>query len=608
VQNAHEHGIRRYLRDVRPDLPAAFVNTIERALSRDPNARFESGGAMERALAATVLPGAQPLDGTAESRRRTGDDDTVDRSTTAAAAARGTARGAAREVTRPRAGTSASRFGRRVLIGVAASLVALAAIAGVMMWRGRTSPQTGAVTAQGMRSLAIRPLVNLTGDPNQVYFAAGLTDLLLAQFGSVRALRVIALPDDTSSSLGQHNAAALARQAGVDGLFEGSVQRSDGRVRVSARLVSAASSAIVWGRTYEGSEREAFNLQSRIAADVTREIGVSVSSQESRLLARSYDFSPEIQEAYLRGRYLLDHVTGPNLQQARGEFERVVQLEPLYAPAHAALAQTYLSLATLGELPPDELRKLAPVAANTAFNLDPMLAEAALAVAEIRFRLDWDVPGAEAAYLHAIDLNPSFVFARCQYARFLAAAGRTEDALRVAREALRLDPTSGNAYAIAGAMLFYTRRYEETLAHFRARQDTGRVAISVGMGRAYAGLGRFPEAIAALTAAVEQSRRDPSIYAELGRTYAAAGDVDRARAILRELEAAREKPGPYIAAQDLAYIHVALHEYDAAFARLDEAITAHASRLMFLAVDPRVDPIREDPRFTSLIARLHHAR
>jgi eukaryotic-like serine/threonine-protein kinase len=592
VQAAHGRGARRYLRDVRPDLPAPFVSVIERALAPDPAARFESGGAMEHALAKAVLPDAL-----------------LNREATASPAQTAIER----EEIRAAAPARTPWIGRRAIIGLAASLlVALTTIAAVVLWRSRTETPAAAVTAQGMRSLAIRPLVNLTGDPNQVYFAAGLTDLLLAHFGSVRALRVIALSSDTASS-GQGDSAALARRTGVDGLFEGSVQRSDGRVRVSARLVSASSNAIVWGRTYEGSEREAFNLQSQIAADVTREIGVSLTTQESRQLTRTYNLSPESQDAYLRGRYFLDGWTAPDLRKARAEFERVVQLEPLYAPAHAGLAQTYLALGTVGELPPGEMRALAPAAANTAFNLDPTLAEAALAVAEIRFRLDWDVPGAEAAYRHAIDLNPSYVFARCQYARFLAAAQRPEDALRVAREALRIDPTSGDTYAVVGMALFYTRRYEEAIAHYRSREDTGRVAISVGLGRAYAGLGRFPEAIAALTKAVEQSGRnqsgrDPSMYAELGRTYAVAGDVDRARSILQELYAARGKAGSYIAAQDLAYIHVALHEYDAAFERLDEAITAQASRLMFLPVDPRVDAIRDDPRFTSLITRLHHAR
>jgi len=240
-----------------------------------------------------------------------------------------------------------------------------------------------------------------------------------------------------------------------------------------------------------------------------------------------------------------------------------------------------------------------------------MLAEAALAVADVRFRLDWDVPGAEKAYLHAIDLNPSYVFARSQYARFLAAAERPEDSLRVAREALRIDPTSGESHAVVGMALFYSRRYDEAIAHYRSRPDMGRVAVAVGLGRAYAELGRYQEAIASLTSAVELSGRQPSIYAELGRTHAAAGDIERARAILKELYAARTGhtgTGSYIAAQDLAYIHVALHEYDTALALLDEAITAHASRLIFLPVDPRVDAIRDDPRFTSLIARLHHAR
>jgi TolB-like protein/Tfp pilus assembly protein PilF len=612
VQNAHKQGIRRYLRDVRPDLPAAFVNTIERALSRDPAKRFESGGAMERALAETLT--APSFSGHANTENGFAGHPVTSMSTPASTS------------------TSTAWFGRRAVIGVAiatAIVLMAATIATVLLYRARSdagsgtgtagaaaTTAAGAVTAQGMRSLAIRPLTNLTGDPDQAYFAAGLTDLLLAHFGSVRALRVISVSD------GQSDIAAIVRTTGVDGVFEGSVQRSAGRVRVSARLVAAGSNAIVWGRTYEGSEREAFDLQSRIAADVMREIGVTLTGYESRQLTRTYTLSSEAQDAYLRGRYFLDALSRPDLKRARAEFERVIGLEPLYAPAHAGLALTYLALGAAGDLKPADTRALASAAANTAFNLDPMLAEAALAVADVRFRLDWDVPGAEKAFRHAIDLNPSYVFARCQYARFLAAAGRPEEALRVAREALRIDPTSGDTHTVVGMALFYARRYDEAVAHYRSREDMGRVAVNVGLGRAYAALGRYQEAIAALTTALEQSGRDPSAYAELGRTYAAAGDVPRARAILKDLYAARGdasrgdasrsgaagKTGSYIAAQDLAYIHIALHEYDTALDLLDEAIAAHASRLIFLPVDPRVDAIRDDPRFTSSIARLHHAR
>jgi eukaryotic-like serine/threonine-protein kinase len=641
VQNAHRLGIRRYLRDVRPDLPAAFVNTIERALSREPARRFESGGAMERALAETLTApsfaghalAGHALAGHALAGQAIAEQAPQGQATTGQAT---TGQALGGHVITPassaRASTATPWLGRRALIGMAAAIVLMltaAAIATVMLWRARTdagaaaagsdaSAATGAVTAQGMRSLAIRPLANLTGNPDQAYFAAGLTDLLMAHFGSARALRVIAIT-------GQSDIASIVRATGVDGVFEGSVQRSDGRVRVSARLVAAGSNAIVWGRTYEGSEREAFNLQSQIAADVMREIGVTLTGRESHQLTRTYTLGSEAQDAYLRGRYFLDALSRPDLKRARAEFERVIALEPLYAPAHAGLALTYLAMGAAGDLRPADTRALASAAANTAFNLDPMLAEAALAVADVRFRLDWDVPGAEKAFRHAIDLNPSYVFARCQYARFLAADGRPEEALRVAREALRIDPTSGDTHTVVGMALFYARRYDEAIAHYRSREDMGRVAVNVGLGRAYAALGRYQEAIAALTTALEQSGRDPSAYAELGRTYAAAGDIQRARAILKDLYAARGdasrgdasptsrdaaagRSGSYIAAQDLAYIHIALHEYETALDLLDEAIAAHASRLIFLPVDPRVDAIRDDPRFTSLIARLHHAR
>jgi TolB-like protein/Tfp pilus assembly protein PilF len=591
VEEAHARRARRYLRDLRPDLPGPFVNAVERALAVDPRARFESAGAMEQSLATALLPALPALPAPSTLPETT------------------EFREPPQPLDRPALAPWRWIGGRTArVLGVLGALLALVTVAGAFVaWRAWDRSNPPPLTAQGMQSLAIRPLVNLSGDASQMYFAAGLTDLLLSHFGSVHMLRIVAVP----SGPGAHDepdSPALARRLGVDGVFEGSVQRSAGRVRVSARLVRASSGAIVWGRTYEGSEREAFNLQSQIAADVTREIGLSLTTHESRQLARTYTLTSEAQDAYLRGRYLLDTLSRPNLEKARIEFERVVQLEPLYAPGHASLAMTYLALGNVGVLTPDVVRDLAPAAASTAFNLDPMLAEAALALADVRFRLNWDQQGAEEAYRRAIDLNPSYVLARGQYARFLESAGRTDDALRVAKEAFQIDPLSAEIHAQVGMALYYAHRYDEAIAHYESRPEATSQRTNVGLGRAYAAAGRYAEAIAALTAAVEQSGHDPGIYAELGRTCAQAGQIDRARAILSELDAGRAQRQGYVAPQDLAYVHVALHEYDMAFALLDEAIAEHASRLLWLPVDPRVDPLRQDPRFAALIARLRVTR
>lgn len=561
LQMAHVNRERRYLRDLRPSLPAPFVRVVEQALAADPHGRFESAGAMDDALTRTLVPARGWLGGMID------------------------------------------RVGRRTVTAAAALFLLLATMVGVAVWR---VPSPTPVSAQGMRSLGIHPLTSLAADPDQIYFAKGLTDLLLSQFGSLRELRVIALPASTSAA-SDADLSALARRASVDGVLEGSVQRNGGRIRVAARLVSASTGAIVWGRTYDGAEREAFNLQSRIAADVAREIGLT-SNGPVTSTERTGDVAPAMMDLYLQGRYWLDLPSRPNLAKARDAFERVVAAEPLYARAHASLALTYLAQAAVGDLSPTDVRALAPTAAHTAYNLDPTLAEAALAIADVRFRLDWDVPGAETAYKRAIFLNPSYVFARGQYVRFLAAAGRTDEALAAAREARRIDPLSGDTFTVVGMALFYARRYDEAIAHYLSWPEPARPALSVGLGRAYAAVGRYPEAIAALTDAVDRSGREASIRAELGRTYAAAGQTNQARAILAELEAVRGQPNVYIAPQDLAYIRLALDEPGIALALLDEAMKESASRLVFLRVDPRVDALRGDPRFEALQSRLYTPR
>jgi TolB-like protein/tetratricopeptide (TPR) repeat protein len=548
VQQAHAKSEYRRLVDLRPDLPPAFIQVVECALAADPSARFDSAGSMELALAQAFKPKDKVVSG--------------------------------------------QRLA--AVAGVTALLVAALSFAGWRMWNTAAPP-----VAPAIRTIGVRPLANLTGDATQVFFSAGLTDVLLADLGSLRALRIVALPEvSQNASPGTQLAAAVS---GLDAIFEGSVQRSNQRLRVAARLVKPSNAEVVWGKTYEGHEGEAFILQARIAADVATELHVSVSEGESLRLGTRQSIGPEAQTAYLHGRYLLDTLNRPNLIQARAEFEKVIRLEPTYAPGHAALAITYLALGTMGVLRPDEVKQLASAEASTAFDLDPSLAEASLALADVRFRLDWDWQGAEAAYRRAIDLNPSYIFARGQYARFLAAAGRPEDGLREARAGYQIDPLSTEMHGVVGLMLFYTRRYDEAIAHYRSRADTLPGRLHTALGRSYAGAGRFPDAIRELTTAYHASGRDSGIYAELGRTLAASGDIAGARRILNELSRRRVSAAGYIAPQDLAYIHIALGELDQGIALLNEAAQEHASRLLWLSVDPRVDPIRADPRFHNVL-------
>jgi TolB-like protein/Tfp pilus assembly protein PilF len=459
----------------------------------------------------------------------------------------------------------------------------------------RETPASAASTA-GTNVIVVRPFHNLTGDPAQEYFAAGLRDVLLAHLGSIRALHVIPLEVNIED--------VRSRHPNVTHILEASVLRANGRLRISVRLANAATGTITWGRPYDGSDTEVFALQGLIAAELARDLNIHVTDAESRHLSRTYHVSADAQEAYLRGRYLLDTLARDNLVAARVELERAVQLEPRYAPAHASLAFTYLALGNVGELSPQQVRTLAPDAAHKAFELDPSLADAALALADVRFRLEWDWDGAEAAYRSAVELNPSHLEARTQFARFLAAAEKPVEALREAEAALRMDALSPEAHNVFGVMLYYNRRYADAITHYLTRPNSPTARGHIGLGRAYAAAGRYSEALSELAAAYELSDNDASMLAEYGRTAAEAGDVTRARNVLAELLGRRASGSEYIAPQDLAYIHVALGEPDEAFALLNQAIDEQASRLLWLGIDPRVDALRTDPRFTPLLARI----
>ena len=448
----------------------------------------------------------------------------------------------------------------------------------------------------------MRPLKNLSGDPSLNYLAAGLSDVLMTKLGGISALRVVA-----ESAVDHDNQArSPVSRTGpkVEAILEGSVQTSAGRILVAARLVDVETGAVRWGKSYDGPESDAFDMQSRIAADIARDLKVSVTEVEARRLARQYVVSPQAQASYLRGRFLLDNPTRPNLEQARVEFERAVKLESQYAPAHAGLALTYMGLGNFGAMQPSEARALAQPAAETAFKIDPMLPEAALAAADVRFRLSWDWQGADEAYRTAINLNPSYMQARGQYARYLAAANRTSDALREALAAYQLDPLSAEIHSVVGLMLFYDRQYNDAIAHFASRLDPRSLRGHTGLARSYAAARRYDEALASLATAYDLSGQDLAIRAEMGRILADAGRTAEAREILTDLYARRANSKDYVFPSDLAYIHIALGEYDAAFRLLNQAIDDQASRLLWMAVDPRLNPVRSDPRFSVLASRL----
>ena len=559
IRTAHQRQERRRLRDVRPDMPGEFVRIIERAIAPDPALRYASAGDLEADLSGFVVAEPTP------SRRR--------RWTWWAVPA-----------------------------AIAATLAAGVAIDKARQPRDATAPRA---SAAGLRSLAVLPLANVSGDPGQDYFADGMTDLLTTELSGVSSLRVIARTSAMMFKGSRAPISEIGHRLRVDGVVEGSVNRSGDRVRVTLQIVDAKTESRLWGSTYERKAQDIFALQAEIVRTMTQELQAALTGPERQRLFAVYAARPEAQELYLRGRYLLHTQNRDKMRQACQLFEQAVGIDPDYGSAWANLARCYTWLETLGLLSPDQARTLASSAASEALRRDSGQFEAHTAMAELRFKFDWNWQDADLHYRRAIEANPNFALARWMYARFLAAAGRVHDALVQARAAEQSDPLSAEVKGTVGMMLFYARRYADAEAKAaEAVALDGRLpAARVVHGRALAALGRFDDAISELRRALTLAN-DDGIMAELGRTYAMAGRKAEAEAILSRLTAPARPGIEFAAPQDAAYVAAALGLHDDALAGLERAVDERSSRILWLRVDPRVDSLRQDQRFAALLARI----
>jgi eukaryotic-like serine/threonine-protein kinase len=561
IHSAHKRKDRRRLRDLRPDLPGGFVRIVERAIAPDPADRYATAGEIEAELSHFVVN---------EQRE-------------------------------------ARPWWRGVAPWVVAGTVAATIVGGVAVERLLPPREDVAAPAPaaGLRSLVILPLENLSGDGGQDYFADGMTDLLTTELSGVSSLRIIARTSAMAFKGTHTSISEIGRRLHVDGVIEGSVIKSGNRIRVAVKIVDVKTESRLWGSTYEREAKDAFALQAEIARTMTQELHSAQTDPERRRLARVYAGKPEAQDLYLRGRYLLHTQNRNQMREACSLFEKATQLDPNYGSAWAALARCYTWLETLGVLAPAQARTLASDAATEALSRDEGQFEAHTAMAELRFKFDWDWQDADLHYRQALEANPNFALARWLYSRFLAAAGRVPEAVAKAREAEQSDPLSAEVKGTVAMMLFYQRDYAsaETKAAEAIALDGQLPAARVARGRALAALGRYDDAIAELRQAVNLAD-DYGILAELGRVYATAGRKSEAVEILSQLTTPVRKGITFAAPQDAAYIQAALGQQDEALTGLEQAVDERSSRILWLRVDPRVDSLRQSWRFQTLLTRI----
>ena len=495
-------------------------------------------------------------------------------------------------------------------LGVAAlGVLAVIAVAYIGL-RSRTER-----TAQTkITSLAVLPLTNLSGDPEQQFFADGMTEALITELGKTSIARVISRQSAMQYEGTEKPLQEIARELNVDAVLEGTVLRSGDRVRVSVHLDRVSPDGQLWASAYDRNVRDILDLQNEIARTVAEEIQVKLTPEEHARLASVQPIDPKAHDEYLRGRSVLaggpGHMsklaskrqyTEQDIQTAIAHFKSAIEMDPAYAQAYAGLADAYIHWGnpSWGAGSPKKSLSDAQEAASTALKLDPSLPEGHFSLAQI-LQYDWNWPEAEKEYELALKLNPNYVEAHLEYGRLVQALGRNDEALTEMHYADELDPFNIGVKETEAWVTYASRQYDLALKQFENLGDDS------GLMETYREKGMYPEALAVhqrWAAADPSESRDPYSLAALASIYGRQGRNDEAAPLIEELkETARHR---YVSGFLFAEAYVGLGQRDQAITWLERAYDEHDQWMVFANSYPGLDPLRSEPRFQALLRRMH---
>ena len=511
--------------------------------------------------------------------------------------------GSAHEITRPASGPSVLPTEKRfrsthlMLLGGAAVMVLF-----TFAFALYRSSHVNGTSKPAIKSLAVLPLKNLSGDQTQEYLADGMTEALIGRLSMIRGLRVISRTSVMSLKDSKLSARDIAKTLQVDALVEGSVIREGIRIRVYAQLIRGATDEHFWSETYDRELPDVLALESDVARSVARKVEVTVTGEEHSRLVAARHVSPDVYESYLKGQFAKGN-SRAEIEQSIAYFEDAITKDATFAPAYVGLADAYetLSGSFLGA-PTYETRPKVTRAAQKALDLDPGLAEAhALLGRILKKQFQW--ADAEAEYKQALALNPNNSTAHLDYAQWLMSHGRVDEALAWSRRARELDPLGKTGDTI-GWMLFQARRYDDSIRELRS-------FLAVYPNDAIAHLilafpmianGQAEEAIPDLEKTATMMHRSPGALELLATAHARAGHRAEALRLLEELKQ-RRKTG-YVQATSFINPNLGLGNYDEAFVWFERAYHEREGILQWLKVHPFFDPVRGDPRFADLLHRV----
>jgi TolB-like protein len=455
-----------------------------------------------------------------------------------------------------------------------------------------------------IEALAVLPLENLSRDPEQEYFADGLTESLITTLAKVGGLRVV--PRITAMQYkGVHRPLReIARELEVDAIVEGTVLRSGDRVRITAQLIDTSKETHLWSESYDRDLRDVLALQAEVAQSIGREIRIKITAADQARIAEVHPVEPDAYEAYLRGRYHWNRRNAEGLGKAMQYFQQAIDCDQTYAAAYSGLADCLSNLSWLCIFSPENGCAKAKELAAQALETNPSLAESHASLAWATLIYDHDFRAAEREFERSIELNPHYAHAHHWFGLYLGLTGRYEEGYAELKRAIRLEPHSIMNQTL-GFILVFNRRYDQAKEQFEKALE-----LDPNFFQAYWGLGaadlyksQHQSAIAAMEKAVQLSGRAPLFLATLGEAYAAGGYSQEAQKILDQLQdVAKDR---YVTPYGLAHIHAALGKKEDALHWLETAYQEHAVHMMCLKADPRFDDLRPDPRFQNLLRRMN---
>jgi len=534
------------LRTVRPELPPRLERAVLKALAKTPADRFATAAALREALlSAERSPG------------------------------------------RPRAWIAGLALGL-ALVGAGAAYFALRP-------RAAGAPP---------RSVAVLPFQNLSPDPSDEYFSTGMSEELTTALGKVEGLRVAA----PTSAGAFRNTAATARQIGktlgVATLLQGTVRRAGGRLRVSAHLINADSGYDLWSDEYERDVRDVFAVQDEITRAIVGALRVKLAAPAGASLAHQTTANPEAHDLYLHGRFFYEKRSEDGLRTALGYFRQAIEKDSGYALAYSGLADTYSFLSAFGFATPREMFPKAKIAALRALQLDSMLPEAHTSLGFIALFYDWDWPAADRELRRALTLDSTYTPALLYHGWYNVAVGRMDAAISDLERAQSLDPLSLILNTRLATMLHWAKRYDDAVAQLRRTLalDSSYDLAHAQLARAYVQLHRCGDA----TAEVRGRSGVFAPYYEgsiVGYAAAVCGQPDEARRILDAM-LARARRGVYVSPEAIAIVYAGLGDREQAFAWLDRSLADRTWSMYLLRVEPMLDSLRGDTRFTRLIQQV----